>query len=111
MASIQKHYDPWNPRLLELNEAQLDAILELYSIDHPKELKFERRKKQKDRQQTEDIALDWSEKLTGKAREAWKSKVSFKVPDHFKAYRKQQAEQEPAPPLPVNQVRGPRRKQ
>jgi hypothetical protein len=86
-ASIQGHFNPWRPELLELNELQLDAILEAYSSDYPKKLKFERRKSRLPREQTETLAIQWSDKLTGKAREQFQSKVSFKLPDQFKSIR------------------------
>lgn len=87
MASLQGHYNPWHPELLELNEAQLDAILELYSLDYPKRLKFERKSNRQDRDRVEELAIQWSSRLTGKAQETWRGKVSFKLPEKFKGIR------------------------
>lgn len=86
-ATIQGHYNPWRPELLELNEAQLDAILEAYSKDNPKKLRFERRASRMPREQTQQASIEWSEKLTGKAREQFQSKVSFKLPEQFRTVR------------------------
>lgn len=84
VASIQGHFDPWHPRLLNKTEAQLDAILEAYAEDFPKRLKFERRGARKDRDTVETLSLLWADKLTGKGRDTLRSKVAFKIPDNFR---------------------------
>ena len=90
VASIQGHFNPWRQELLELNETQLDAILEAYAKDNPKRLRFERQKSRRPREHTEQLALDWSGKLTGQAREQFQSKVSFRLPDQFRSIRERQ---------------------
>lgn len=85
MASIQGHYDPWHPRLLERTEAQLDAILEAYSADHPKELKFERRRTREARERPLRMLGGWADVLIGDAKAQLLNKVSFKLPTRFQA--------------------------
>jgi hypothetical protein len=85
VASIQGHFDPWHPRLLERNEAQLDAILELYSQDNPKELKFERRKTREARERPLRVMKGWADVLIGQAKEGFVGRVSFKLPAKFSA--------------------------
>lgn len=83
VASIQGHYDPWHPRLLERSEPQLDAILEAYSVDHPKELKFERRKTREAKDRPVEVLKGWADVLIGKAKEEFRKKISFKIPDRY----------------------------
>lgn len=60
--------------MLGHNEAQLDFILEMYSIDHPDQLKFERPgRKDPGIQQTEE-KVGWANVLIGKALEAYMNK-------------------------------------
>lgn len=81
---------------MDKTDAQLDAILEAYAEDFPKKLKFERRKSRQDRDTVESIALLWTDRLTGKGRDALRKKVSFKVPDRYR-----QAPSKPAPVRPM----------
>ena len=62
-------------------EAQLDAILEAYSQDHPDRLKFQRVDGKVD---AVELAAEWSHKLIGKAKEALKRKVSFPIPEQVR---------------------------
>lgn len=39
---IQGHKNPFRDEIIDLNEAQLDFILEMESIDHPDQLSFKR---------------------------------------------------------------------
>lgn len=84
MASIQKHFDPWNPQLLERTEAQLDAILEAYSEDHPKELKFERRRTREARDRPMETLKGWADVLIGDAKTELLRQVAFKLPSRFR---------------------------
>jgi hypothetical protein len=69
---------------LERSEVQLDAILEAYSVDHPKELKFERRKTREARDRPVEALKGWADVLIGKARDEFRSKVTFKIPDRYR---------------------------
>lgn len=83
VASIQKHFDPWHPRLLQRTEAQLDAILEAYSEDHPKELKFERKRTREAKDRPLEVLRGWADVLIGDAKAQLVRKVSFKLPPRF----------------------------
>jgi hypothetical protein len=84
VASIQGHFDPWHPRLLERSEAQLDLILEAYSADHPKELRFERNRTRREKERPLDILKGWADVLMGNAKDALLNQVAFKIPDRFR---------------------------
>jgi hypothetical protein len=83
VASIQGHFDPWHPRLLERNEAQLDLILEAYSVDHPKVLKFERRKTREAKERPAEMMRGWADVLIGDAKATLLKKLTFKLPARF----------------------------
>lgn len=87
MATVQGHYDPWHPRLLDKVEAQLDAILEAYSQDYPHKLKFERKGTIRERERVESLSLQWASKLIGNAKDYLRNKVSFKIPDSVRRPR------------------------
>lgn len=84
VAVVQKHFDPWHPRLLDKTEAQLDAILEAYSETFPRELKFERRRDGQSRERLQTLSAQWSDRLIGAGKEELKRKVSFRIPDHLR---------------------------
>jgi hypothetical protein len=118
VASLQGHFDPWHPRLLDKTEAQLDLILEAYSVDHPKELRFERRRTREEKERPIEVLKGWADVLIGDAKEDLLRQVSFKLPPRFqqrgpvrlppsmKAVRRAAA-----PPAPTDTVRPtPRRK-
>lgn len=89
VASIQGHFDPWHPRLLDKTEVQLDAILEAYSEDYPAKLKFKRRRKGEHSLDTvEALSVQWADKLIGKAQTEFRNKVSFKIPDAYSPVRR-----------------------
>lgn len=83
MAAIQGHFDPWHPRLLDRSEAQLDFILEAYSIDRPKELRFVRRSTRRAKERPLELLKGWADVLIGSAKDDLVKQVSFKVPDRF----------------------------
>lgn len=87
VAAIQGHFDPWHPRIIDKCEAQLDAILQAYSEDRPKELRFERKGKSRNRRDIEESSTLWANKLIGAARDSFKSQVSFKIPEGYRAGR------------------------
>lgn len=60
------HLSPFNPDLLNHNEAQLDFILEMYASDHPKEMTFVRPGKPNPAQGPQ-IAKQWADVLRGEA--------------------------------------------
>lgn len=64
VARIQGHKNPFSPELLALNEAQLDFILEMESIDHPDELTFRRGGEEP----ISNVRAAWNDVLRGKAR-------------------------------------------
>jgi hypothetical protein len=83
VASIQGHFDPWHPRLLDKTEAQIDAILEAYSADRPKELKFERRRTREAQERPLRVLKGWADVLIGDAKAKLLQQVSFKIPPRF----------------------------
>lgn len=83
-STVQKHCDPWHPRLLNKTEAQLDFILEQYAKDHPKELKFERPEDQVARDMPQAARVGWTNVLLGKAKEAFVGKATaIKLPQQW----------------------------
>lgn len=60
--------------MLDHNEAQLDFILEMYSIDHPDQLKFERPGKKEPGLKEVEEKVGWANVLIGKALEAYMNK-------------------------------------
>lgn len=60
------HQSPFNPDLLNHNEAQLDFILEMHCLDHPKEMTFVRPGKVSPAEAPR-IAKQWADVLRGKA--------------------------------------------
>jgi hypothetical protein len=83
VAAIQGHHNPWHPDLLGLVEAQLDLILEQYAIDHPKELRFERRKSRREKERPLETLKGWADVLMGRARADLLGRVAFKIPARF----------------------------
>lgn len=109
MASIQGHFDPWHPRLLGRTEAQLDLILEAYSADHPKELRFERRKTRRAKDRPLDILKGWADVLIGKAKEAMLRRVAFKLPARFQQMGPIRLPPNAIPPATAPALPGPRK--
>jgi len=58
---------PFDPELLNHTEPQLDFILEMYSAEHPAELKFTRPGKPDPELEKIQSQIGWVDVLTGKA--------------------------------------------
>ena len=87
VASIQGHFDPWHPRIIDKTEVQLDAILEAYAEDNPKKLKFNRSGTMEDGERVSNLAVEWSKHLIGSARDELRRKYSFKLPEQYNRAR------------------------
>ena len=76
---------PFEEKIVSLNEAQLDFILECYSKDHPEELKFSRPNDQSDTPSRIAELKAWRDTLTD---EAWEQMMyggkKPVIPDRYK---------------------------
>lgn len=64
---------PFDPTILHHNEAQLDFILEMYSIDNPTKLNFTRPGKAPAGLEKVTAQAEWANVLTGKAYQEYMS--------------------------------------
>lgn len=62
---------PFDETMLQHNEAQLDFILEMYSIDNPTKLKFSRPGREQPGLEQVKAKAGWADVLVGKAREEY----------------------------------------
>ena len=80
---------PFEEKVLSLNEAQLDFILEMYSKDEPESLKFSRPNDQSDTPSRIAELKAWRDTLTD---EAWNTMMyggkKPVIPDRYKKGRK-----------------------
>lgn len=75
--AIILHKSPFDPTLLTHNEAQLDFILEMYSLDNPNILKFNRPGKLSRGVEQSQASASWADVLTG---EAYDNYMASKMP-------------------------------
>lgn len=89
---------PWDDTILNMSYPRMDFILSNYAAENPDKMAYNKGGATSELEGLVSVNKGWADRLLGKAKETFKSKVTFKLPEQYTTKPKIQRFDKPKAP-------------